>query len=69
MKYLAQSTEESPPEERLLKAKDIASILNISLGYAYMLMKQGELPTIHLGGAVRVRRADLEEYIRMNTSS
>ena len=47
----------------LLKAKDVASMLNVSLGFAYQLMKQGEIPTLRLGTAVRVRPEDLERYI------
>ena len=50
-------------DRNLLKAKDVASILNVSLGFAYQLMKQGEIPTLRLGTAVRVRPEDLERYI------
>ena len=50
-------------ERKFLKAKDVASILNISLGFAYQLMKQGEIPALRLGRAVRVRPEDLKRYI------
>lgn len=58
MKYI-----ESFKERRLLKAEDIASILNISLGFAYQLMKRGDIPTVSLGRSVRVRPLDLEGFI------
>lgn len=54
---------------RLLNAGEVASILNISLGFAYQLMKRGDVPTIHLGRAVRVRPVDLELYIEKNAST
>jgi len=69
MKQVSRNYIESIKEERLLKAEDLASILNISLGFAYQLMKRGELPTIHLGRAVRVRPVDLELYIEKNAST
>lgn len=53
---------------KLLKAEDIARILNISRTAAYRLMR-GELPAVKFGGAtVRVRPADLEAYITAHTS-
>ena len=55
---------ESFKDKRLLKAEDIASILNISLGFAYLLMKRGDVPTIRLGRAVRVRPSDLEDFMQ-----
>ena len=56
-------------EERLLKAEDVASILNISVGFAYQLMKRGDVATVRLGRAVRVRPSDLEDYMQSRTHS
>ena len=53
-------------EERLLKAVEIAEILNISKAMAYQLMKQRKIHTIHIEGARRVRPADLRLYIEQN---
>ena len=50
--------------ERLLKADDVSRILNISRALAYRLLKQGEIPTVRINHAVRVKPADLEEYIQ-----
>ena len=54
--------------ERLLKAIDIAQRLNISKAYAYLLIKRGYLPCLHLGKACRVRPEDLEQFIANNIS-
>ena len=51
----------------LLKAADVAQILNISMGLAYRLMQSGELPSVRLGRSVRVRPADLEKFIANKT--
>ena len=53
----------SPGIEKLLKADDVARVLNVSRTQAYRLMR-GELPVVRFGGAtVRVRLADLERFI------
>jgi excisionase family DNA binding protein len=51
---------------KLMRAKDISSILNISRSYAYLLMQSGELPTVRLGRSIRVRPQDLEVFIERN---
>jgi excisionase family DNA binding protein len=51
----------------LLKAKDIAEILQISRAMAYNLMQRGEIPTVRIGKARRVRPEDLIKYIESNT--
>ena len=50
--------------EKLLKAKEVAEILQVSRSQAYRLMSQGEIPTVHVGNSVRVRRGDLEIFIK-----
>ncbi len=54
---------------RLLKATEIAEILNISRAFAYRLMKQGDIPVVQIGGARRVRLNDLENFISVNISN
>ena len=53
----------------LLKATDVAEILNISKAMAYRLMQNKEIPTVSIGKAKRVRPVDLHNYIRSQTSS
>ncbi len=50
----------------LLKGNDVARLLNISRAFAYQLMRQGEIPTVRIGNAVRVRKEDLLAYIDHN---
>jgi excisionase family DNA binding protein len=48
---------------RLLKAIEIAKILQISRSTAYQMMLRNDIPTVHIGKAVRVRQSDLDEFI------
>lgn len=50
--------------KRLLKAREVAEILQVSRSMAYRMMQRGEIPTVRVGSAVRVRGSDLEEYIK-----
>jgi len=56
-------------ENRLLTADDIAQRLQVSKSLAYALMQRGEIPTVRLGRAVRVRPQDLEEFIDSRVSN
>lgn len=51
-------------EAKLMKMKDVAEMLGVSLSYAYLLTKRGELPTVRIGNAIRVRVGDLEQYLK-----
>jgi excisionase family DNA binding protein len=55
--------------EKLLKAMEIAEILNISRAMAYRLMQTGEIPTVQIGTTRRVRPVDLESFIARNMAS
>ena len=50
--------------EDILKAGEVAEILKISKAMAYRLIQQREIPAIKFGRTTRVRRQDLEEFIR-----
>ena len=52
---------------KLLTAKEVAEILNISKAFAYKLMQAGEIRTVVIGSSRRVRREDLEDFIFQNT--
>ncbi len=51
----------------LLKARDVAEILQISRAMAYNLMLRGEIPTVRIGKCRRVRPEDLILYLKNNT--
>lgn len=55
-------------DARLLKGKEVAAMLGVSASFAYLLMKRGDIPTVRIGTAVRVRLEDLERYIRERAS-
>lgn len=59
-------TIESKDLQSLLKASQIADKLCISRAFAYKLMQTGEIRTVKILGAVRVRLEDLDEYILAN---
>ncbi len=52
----------------LLRAEDVAHVLNISKSLAYKLMQSNAIRTIRVNHAVRVRMEDLMIYIQDHTS-
>lgn len=59
---------EHDPNTYLLRASEVAKILNVSRAMAYLLMQRGEIRTVRIGTARRVRREDLYRYIQENLS-
>jgi len=53
--------------EKLLKGSDVAVTLNVCRSFAYQLMREGKLPVVRMGRAVRVRESDLEDFIFRST--
>jgi len=53
--------------EDLLTPAEVADILKASKATAYALLSRGVIPTVHIGSLVRVRRGDLERYLREKT--
>ena len=49
---------------KLLKAAEVASVLNISISQVYRLMQTGEIPTVRMNRSVRIRQVDLKEFIK-----
>lgn len=54
------------PLTKLLKAPEVAVILNCSKAYIYQLIKRGEIPSVQIGSAVRIRPEDLISFIEKN---
>jgi len=54
---------------KLLKANEVAEILNVSRSLAYKLMQTNEIPTVSIRNARRVREIDLHNYIKDNLTS
>jgi len=53
-----------PDATRLLKAKEVAEFLQVSRSHAYQILQRGDIPSVRVGSAVRVRSSDLEEFIK-----
>lgn len=64
-----ESNSDTQESTHLLKATDVAKALNISKAFAYQLMRQGNLKSVRILGARRVRPEDLEQFIRENISN
>ncbi len=52
--------------EKLLRASEVAEILNISKAFAYQLMQHGKIRTVVIQAARRVRPEDLRRFIEEN---
>jgi excisionase family DNA binding protein len=48
---------------QLLSVAEVGGLLGMGRSWVYQQIKGGELPGVHLGGSVKVRREDLERYI------
>ncbi len=53
---------------QLLRATDVAKILQCSTVNIYNLAKRGDLPSVVFGSCVRFKREDMEEFIARNRS-
>jgi len=58
---------DDPPEDRLLRAADVQAQLGMSRAKVYRLMQRNILPTVRIGGSVRVPRKALFRWIAENT--
>ena len=54
-------------EDRLLRAADVQAQLGMSRAKVYRLMQHNILPTVRIGGSVRVPRKALFKWIEENT--
>lgn len=66
MNQVYTQNQELPKFEKLLKGAEVASLLGVSKSFVYLLMQSGEIPTVRLRHAVRVRPKDLADYIEKN---
>ena len=55
-------------QQPLLTSDEVAQILKVSRSHAYLLMKRGDFPVVHVGSLMRVRPEDLERYIHNNAT-
>ena len=53
---------------QLLSVQEVGELLGMGRSWVYNQIKTGELPSVKLGGSVKVRREDLEAYIQNHRS-
>lgn len=68
MNSMISAAIENRSEDRLLRASDVQAQLNMSRAKVYRLMQLNILPTVRIGGSVRVPRKALFKWIEENTS-
>ena len=49
---------------QLLSVQEVCDLLGMGRSWVYQQLKSGEMPSVKLGGSVKVKREDLEEYIQ-----
>ena len=54
---------------RLLRAGEVAEVLNISKSLAYKLIQGGVIPSLRIRHSVRVREEDLIRFIESNLTN
>jgi excisionase family DNA binding protein len=52
--------------EELLSIPEVRQRLGMGKSWVYQRLKSGEIPSVRLGNNFKVKRQDLEEYIRKN---
>jgi excisionase family DNA binding protein len=51
------------PQGALLSIKEVCEELGMGKSWVYQRLRRAEIPSIKLGGAVKVKRTDLNEFI------
>jgi excisionase family DNA binding protein len=54
---------------RLLSVNEVAEVLGMGRSWVYQQIRAGEIPSVQLGGTVKVKQKDLEEYVEKHTRS
>ncbi|MGQ0670814.1 MAG: helix-turn-helix domain-containing protein [Actinomycetota bacterium] len=56
-------TEEPFVEARFVTVSEVASLLRVSRMTVYRLIRQGDLPAVRMGRALRLREDEVHRYI------
>jgi excisionase family DNA binding protein len=54
---------------QLLSVQEVSELLGIGRSWVYQQIRSAEMPSVHLGGSVKVKRDDLEQYIEEHRRS
>ena len=55
-------------DNRLLSVQEVCEQLGMGRSWVYNQIRSGELPSVQLGGTVKIKHEDLEEYIQRHHS-
>lgn len=55
--------EQQEPERLCITVPEAAKMLDISKGFAYMMVKQGKLPVIQLGRRKLISKIQLQKFV------
>jgi len=58
---------EPPPDDDLLRMRDVADILHCSVAHCYNLANNGRIPSLRVGGMIRTPRSKLMVWIQNNS--
>jgi excisionase family DNA binding protein len=58
-----ESPQDGAPQRLLLRIPEVAETLGIGRSKIYELIATGELPTIHVGRAVRISVSTLQKWV------
>ena len=49
---------------KLLSIQQVGEVLGMGRSWVYQQIRSGQMPSVQLGGSIKVRREDLQEYIQ-----
>ncbi len=55
---------EDGPVSQLLSIDEVCRALRMGKSWTYRRIKSGEIPSVKLGRSIKVRREDLEQYLK-----
>ncbi len=61
---------QQPSEEdgqQLLSVQQVCQLLGVGRSWVYQRINSGQIPSVQMGGNLRVKREDLQEYIAKHT--
>ncbi len=57
-----------PETKQFYSLEEVAELLGVNYQLIYRQVKEGKLPALRVGRIYRVRRADLEAYLELNST-
>jgi len=55
---------ETPQPSRLLNPRQLAKVLNVSVGHIYRLVQERRVPFVRVGGSIRFRPETIDTWIQ-----